>query len=336
VGESLPPTVRGVLERLGLWQGFLRLPHDPCHGTRSIWGQDRVRHNDHFLDPTGQGFHVDRAAFDAWLAEQARQAGAAHIQARVTRVGRDATSAFVGNRHLTVRARALVDATGAHAALGTRLGALRLPHDRLLYLARTVPAPPGLPAVGLLEAVPEGWWYASRLPSGLATVALTTDPALARAQDLHQPLPWLAALGRTRLIDAHLGHALRNQPPQAPHPWLAPSALLGPPAGPDWLAVGDAAASWDPITAQGMHKALLDGLRAAAALHDHLDGNAHAIGLYVRRTVAGFRTYLRQRAALYAREPRFASAPFWRRRHARRNLADPRSQPRSQQPPEAP
>jgi hypothetical protein len=84
--------------------------------------------------------------------------------------------------------------------------------------------------------------------------------------------------------------------------------------------VGDAAAAYDPICARGIHKALEDSLRAAAAARATLAGDGAAIGTFARSGILSFRAYLEQRAWLYARETRWPEAPFWKRRLARRNL----------------
>jgi len=48
-----------------------------------------------------------------------------------------------------------------------------------------------------------------------------------------------------------------------------------------------------------------------------LDGDGEAKARYAADTAASFRRYLLQRAEQYARERRWASSPFWRRRRTR-------------------
>jgi flavin-dependent dehydrogenase len=98
---------------------------------------------------------------------------------------------------------------------------------------------------------------------------------------------------------------------------LAPSAILSRVVGDRWLAVGDAASACDPVTAQGIVKALSDGEAAADAIAAHLAGAGDAPLLaYQDGVFARFRDYLRLRQHLYGRERRWPQAPFWQNRLA--------------------
>lgn len=319
VGETLPPDARALLGELGLGAAFDAQGHAPCYGNTSCWGSAERGFNDHFTHPAGHGWHLDRARFDAWLADEAARAGVTVARgARVVDARRAGTLWEVeGSDGQRRTADWLVDATGALSSVGRRQGARRLDHDRLVYLACTLVEATGRSGQTWLEATQDGWWYAARLPSGDWTAAFATDPEAARG--FTQVEAWSAALRGT----LHLGPRLGDLPIReaAPQVWVAPSALLGPPAGPGWLAVGDAAASWDPICARGITKALGDGLRAARAI----DGDG--VAGYATETILSFRTYLQERARLYASEPRWADAPFWRRRRERRALGAPSTPP---------
>ena len=147
---------------------------------------------------------------------------------------------------------------------------------------------------------------------------MATDPETVHERRLHRSANWKTALEATRHLQARLGHLVWRD--EEPTVWNAHSSLLGPPGGPGWLAVGDAAAAYDPISARGIHKALEDGLRAAVAIRSAWEGNDDAIGAFARHTILAFRSYLEQRALLYARESRWPESRFWKRRLARRNL----------------
>ena len=341
VGETIPPDARRLLMLLGLGAAFDAEGHAPCYGSASSWGSDELGFNDHFVHPLGHGYHLDRQKFDAWMGTSAEQAGARRIRgARVTdvrRVGdhwqleispaRTALASGLAEQRIT--ADMLIDATGVLSALGRRLGGRRLEHDRLTYLACTLAPDPDGSRSGLtwLEATRDGFWYAAELPDGTFTLAITTDGDVVRAQQLFTRDGFFRAFEETRHLVPLLRHRIcRDDKPSA---WTAHSSLLGPPAGPAWLAVGDAAAAYDPISARGIHKALEDGLRAATAVRDTLRGDRDAISRYACHSILAFRTYLEQRAYLYAQESRWPDAPFWKRRATRRNLLGGESTPSS-------
>ncbi len=93
-------------------------------------------------------------------------------------------------------------------------------------------------------------------------------------------------------------------------------------AGRDWVAVGDAAWSCDPLTAQGITKALADGIAAAEALADRWRGaGCEALASYQTASFARFTANLRLRAALYDAEARWPDALFWRKRRSTTPIA---------------
>jgi hypothetical protein len=82
-----------------------------------------------------------------------------------------------------------------------------------------------------------------------------------------------------------------------------------------WVAVGDAASSVDPLSSDGVARAITSGVAAATAVMRSLDGDAMALEEYGRSVAAGVGRYLAQRASAYRDEPRWTHSAFWRRRH---------------------
>jgi len=326
IGESIPPDTRLLLAELGLWEAFSAEGHAPCHGSCSSWGGEHLGYNDFLFNPYGHGFHLDRRRFDRWLAHAAVAAGAElRVDRRLRSVEQEPDGGVVhlgltgpGGKDEVVAARFLVDATGRSARLARRLGAKRLVHDRLTCVYAMFPPGSGVRAdsLTLLEAVPYGWWYAARLPDGHLVVAVAGDPEQMRDEGMHRPAIWRSRLGDTRHVGGWL--AAGAAPAWPVVTCDAPSARLDCVRGPGWLAVGDAASSFDPISAQGIHKALGDALRAADAIAVWLEcGDARALDRYAAAVASRFDAYLHDRAYLYALERRWVDAPFWARRQVR-------------------
>jgi flavin-dependent dehydrogenase len=95
----------------------------------------------------------------------------------------------------------------------------------------------------------------------------------------------------------------------------AGSARLDRFVGDGWIAAGDAALSFDPLSSQGILTALYTGMRAGQALHAHLAGDETALAPYADRLEEIHRAYEQNRTVFYGFEQRWAQAPFWRRRH---------------------
>jgi 2-polyprenyl-6-methoxyphenol hydroxylase-like FAD-dependent oxidoreductase len=93
----------------------------------------------------------------------------------------------------------------------------------------------------------------------------------------------------------------------------AHSACLARPSGPGWAAVGDGAASHDPLSATGIVRALESGIHAARAIQATLvRGDREALAGYDRRQDRAFDQYCDTRTAYYRMEARWPSAPFTR------------------------
>jgi flavin-dependent dehydrogenase len=320
VGEALPPAVRPLLRELGVLDSVLADGHLPCHGNLSAWGSPALHATDFFFDLNGHGWHLDRARFDAALRDAARDAGA-EVRTGTRLAGAEPDAAGGWRATLSdaeeVRCGWLVDATGRRSAVARRRGAARLHDDRLVaFHARFRPARAGdRDGRTLIEAAPDGWWYTALLPSGERVVAFQTDADLADRPAL------LTAEGFTRLLEGteHVraalgafGFALHGRPRGAD----AGSARLDRFTGDGWLASGDAAVSFDPLSSQGIRTALYTGTLAGQALHARLGGDGDALDGYARRLEEIHAVYLRGRAEYYAYEGRWPDRPFWARRHA--------------------
>jgi flavin-dependent dehydrogenase len=316
MGETLPPSVNPLLRALGLWQRFVELAPAPSYQTASAWGTDAVAERSFMFSPYGHGWHVDRARFDGMLADAAADAGAVVCRRTRVRAVRRTSKGFaldlgrVGTKAEAVEAAAVVDATGRAARVAGSLGARRYQLDRLVCAARVfVPPPDEPPGDTLLEAVPDGWWYAAPLPpaGGMPRrmVACFTDARVAALRRLGTVEGWAAALTRTR----HVGPLATGRPVGAVRVVTAASHQLRPCHGPGWLAVGDAALAVDPLSSGGVTFAL----RTAAAAADLLLGQRPAAD-YADLVAGAADEYRQVRTRIYGWEDRFATAPFWRAR----------------------
>lgn len=327
LGETLPPDARGLLDQLGLWPAFRAEGHLPCLGSCSSWGSHILGHNDFILNPWGSGWHLDRARFDAFLRRRALAAGVtAFPDTRF--VGAEAIGEHgyrirvVGGQRerAELRARFVVDATGASSAFARRLGAKQLRVDRLTFVYGFFDATQAATRsrLTLLEAVEDGWWYAAELPGERRAVAFAGDADFVRRAQLSADGAWLSRVLRTRHLAARLDGCRFLSGSLVP--CVAPSFLLDSVAGPRWCAVGDSASSFDPLAAQGIHKALSDGLAAANAIGSALDGDGVLKSDYALTVRARFDEYLKNRSYFYDLERRWPTSTFWQQRHAQSRL----------------
>jgi len=322
IGETIPPDTRRVLDELGVLQDFIAEAHEPSLGSCSSWGSDELGYNDFLFNPLGNGWHLERARFDAFLARKATESGAElRTGTRIAQVetqgdGFQLRLADDGGRGAIAETRFVVDATGTRSSFARRHGAKRLFVDQLLCVMGYFEIPKdGFSRLTILEAVPYGWWYAAKLPNRRIAVAVASDAAIIKQAALHRREGWLSQLAQTQHVSAALAGALPIGGGLLT--CAAPSFRLDAAAGENWIAVGDAACAFDPISSQGIYKALNDGLEAASAIADCLAGKREALDGYGAAMAERFETYLENRNYFYRLEDRWPASAFWSRRRAR-------------------
>jgi len=289
VGEQLHPAARPLLARLGL--ACLTGQLD-CVGVRAAW-RSAEPHEQNFLShPFGNGWLLDRARFGQTLRHAAAAAGAVLREpARLLGLARAAAAPHGWRLALSDGEHAcdwLVDATGRRGAVARLLGVKRRRFDRQVALVGWLVAdhPDDVDATLTVETTSSGWWYGCRLPGQRRVAGFVT----ASRPD---PSAWEARLRATR----HLGPLVDGyRVERAPVVCAADSSLLERCFGPGWIAIGDAAASYDPLAARGLVAALSSGIEAAA-----LVGAPEArLAGWQAAVEARFATYRAERARLYA------------------------------------
>ncbi len=322
IGESLAPAARRLLSDMGLWEEFLAQGHAPCYGNRSVWGSEAVTDSASLRDLDGPGWHLDRARFEAWLRTAARRRGARFLSpARLSAIRSHGEGWIVDveeeGERTSVHCRFLVDATGRSSSAARRLGVARNSLDRLscgwLY------GHDGGDAVSqttFVEATDEGWWYTAPLPGGRRILAFHSDADLPAARTLRCPVALVRGAAKT----GRLASLLRETAfaPRAEHGVLVASgSRLVSFAGDGWLAVGDAAMAFDPISSQGLFNALYSGLLGAEFVYRRFAGENTDPQEYGEAMLRIWAAYVNHRSTWYGLERRWPQSVFWLRRHGR-------------------
>ena len=305
--ETLLPAALRTLDQLGLRAAVtVGASPDPLpHG--ALWDSNAV-----VWQPAGDaGLRVARGAFDAHLRGWARDCGAQVVSGSVVGplpagAGAVRVAAAAGGVH-ELRAQVCVVAAGR--AVSGRLVPWRVVAESAPTAALCLRGECPVEAAGgaVIEAVRDGWlWWAPLLGGGVS-LGVFVDQDQLRARGARQLVATLRAQARgpaRTLLDARLAHA------------VVATARLRHTAAPV-LLVGDAAATLDPLSSQGVEKALAGAEHAACAVHTALrrpELRALALAEHSRWERGLWRAHAAVAAAYYRRETRFADAPFWRRR----------------------
>lgn len=313
VGESLPPSIIPLLDRLGLRQrveraGFLR----PARALVQ-WGAPRT-----FVafDSGALGFQVDRAHFDLLLLAGAREAGVRVIQPVMPHgIQRIDGRWRVPLRHAagTIRADVVVDATGRQGVLPRSRRRVR-PATAALYAYWVEADIRG--SETRVEAGEAAWYWGAPLPSGVFNATVFVDPRVCagltaadrerRYRELLSRSPLLSAclsgrqLGPVRVCDAT--------------PFVDDCPITA-----DSIKVGEAALAIDPLSSQGVQNAMTSGFQAAAAIHtirSRPDRTDLAVAFYQASVRDAAASHARLAADAYRTALPVTDSEFWRRRAA--------------------
>jgi flavin-dependent dehydrogenase len=339
IGESLTPSILPVLDFLGVRPrveaaGFLRMiGHTVC------WGSPQPRTSYYSADHSRRGFQAWRADFDQMLLDHARGGGVQVIEGRaVNYVGLDeGAGVMLRTRQGPIAAAFFVDASG-HAGVLARRG-LRRRDETFQTLALTAywrgaagPAGDDF-ANTLLETYADGLVWSVPLHNGLRNVTLLLDWRRgARIRQLGVRQFYLSELRQVPYVSRLLEEAQLAWPPRAfDASWYTASAF----AGERFLLVGDAGLFIDPLSSEGVHKAMASAITGAAVVNTILQRPAmagHAIGFYAQGQEATYNSHFSESARYYREEGRWPHQPFWQRRSQVQSLKSQVQSPRLEEP----
>ena len=308
IGESLPPKVYPLLAILGVAEAVQRAGFATMGGT-TIGNGDGLTTHDFHPDGTRRGWQVQRGDFDRILVDRARMVGC--VVAEETALI-EAGPGWVEHSSGRTHCRFVVDATGTRAVLGRQLG-LRV-QDELRTVAlcaywRDCEVPDQFePTNTVFEMLEDGWIWSVLRSDGLRNVTIGLDAAAMKGVSV--AYGYEAALARSTIVGPLLAPAERDGDILSiDATWSWSSKYAG-----DWFVLcGDAACFVDPLTSQGVYKALQSGVVAAAVINTVLstpEDAAMALEFH-ESSQREFATNYGAIAATMYRESPYATAPFW-------------------------
>lgn len=317
-GEHLPPASLPELDRLGLSDLLEDERHDASPGVRSAWGSSDFVDKEYFMTVVGHGVNLRREVFDAALADRAEARGVElRFETRLERIRRDDDGFHArwtdGGGGGPESFDCVIDATGRRAAAARHLGATPTRCDSLVGLVGRIEGCTPIDEAGRVhvESTEAGWWYGVQFSDDVLLATLMTDPEVIRENPDRAHGLWREHLEQSTLL----------APIAATGRWTgelttfdAAAQRLDYDTASAFIAVGDAAVAYDPLSSWGITKALQDGSAGARALARHHDGDTESLARHRTQQRRGYDEHLSRRSELYRSETRWPSSPFWRSR----------------------
>jgi flavin-dependent dehydrogenase len=312
-GEVLSSTARVTLSELGLLKSFEALGFPALAASLSLWDEMVPNEREGIVDPYGFGALIDRRHFEEWLIGNASRCGVTLCEGgRDLDVRTDAGAWSIQSpRHaaMFVRSPVLIEATGRSGGL-LEQGKRACIDNLVAFLEYGTRQAQMLDQRMLIEASVHGWWYAAPLPDNKAVVAFLTDADLVKKTPSARKAFLDCELAKTLLIR---GFADQLEKRDYAHGFPANSSIRAHINGSNWVAIGDAAATYDPLSGQGIATALAKGA-AIARLIVNGRSLSDSLAAYADAERLSFTSYLQTQRATYARAAWRFKSRFWSRR----------------------
>lgn len=116
-GETVPPSIIGLLEYLNTDESFYRSGHLKTYGSASAWGREKLLTRAIVFDTEGHGWHLDRRVFERSLQDEVRKRGGCLHEASVRSLQRQGNGWSLqvesSGRSTTLKTRFVLDASVA-------------------------------------------------------------------------------------------------------------------------------------------------------------------------------------------------------------------------------
>lgn len=320
-GESLSSNVKSTLEYLGVWDQFCASQSQAPFYSQVRWGCSEPRRLGYMFTENGTGWALNRLGFENMLAQTFVERGGELLannqvvtcEARPQGGWRVIAKNEQGETYVT-HCKFIIDASGRRGVMRTNLNLALTVHDRLVGVGciGALPEAQNVNIENNIEATEYGWWHVTPMIDGRVSVVLMSDPDILNKLHASQPAVWRALLSKT-----HIGKLMESfQFDEVPRAFPCYSSYLRNAGGKDWVAVGDAVASYDPISSSGIPRALATGVHGAFIAVDHLFSEGSLLDTYAQAIEQDFRQYLQTQWQYYQRETRWPDSVFWARRRA--------------------
>lgn len=320
IGESLAPATQRIFKELHLLQNLdVELKSKIYRsnlGMQSYWGSDQVHIVDNLRNPDGFGLNLNRKEFEIYLRAVAQERGVQCIwstklfQSEFQKYDWKVTAKSESQAY-EISADFVIDATGRQSHFARSQGIERTHFDKLIACWMSLPNTLKN-EMSTISASKNGWWYSAVVPNHKRVIAFQTDPDL-YDRATFKSLELILKLSKenphiTKILDHSDTNAIEFHGVTA-----ANSTKLNQVAGKQWVAIGDAAISFDPLSSQGMFNAMASAMQLKHLIQN-FGYSEKTHDLYSTQLDNIWQRYLDHKNIFYQQELRWKESEFWKRR----------------------
>ncbi|PHR26097.1 MAG: hypothetical protein COA38_15600 [Fluviicola sp.] len=298
--ETIPPSTLVLLESLNLLELFSK-SSSKTFGYHSLWNSD-VLTTDNFFNhnPYKYGLKLNKKKLLNDLGELVSDKIIEFNNLiEIDRSDENVTVKIESDHTVqTINSRIIIDATGRNRAILKLLGITSESLDNQVALSCHLPyfKHPQLIHPVYVESFENGWGIVSTLNEHINGMTLYTkkgSPILPQLKDYQN---WKELLSNTKLLKDFLTDGLNRKVVGG----KANSSKASQITGSNWLAMGDAAIAFDPLSSHGISNAIYCANLASTAIESHLANDAIAPFQQYDDTICQiFNEYSRQKLKLY-------------------------------------
>ncbi|ATC94724.1 lysine-epsilon-oxidase maturase LodB [Pseudoalteromonas tunicata] len=293
------------------------------YGNTSYWGSQSANEHSSLFTAAGNTYQLQRSEFDTSLLYNfVAVGGNVLLDCADINFEQQADNTWVVHLlhsvrgSIQIRANFLVDGSGRNAHISKSLGLSRHKKDDLMGVGCFLNVSGlALTQEQLIETTENGWWYCAALPNEKAVVTFFTDMDIIKELKLNKPDYWNFELAKTK----HVKKRISGSQSVSDKLWLrnASSQLSEGTPLKNFVAIGDAAASFDPISSMGLGFAISSACFAAKAIHASIiEKTQKPLLVYQDDVVNNFKQYCQIHKQVYQQETRWNNSDFWQRRSA--------------------
>lgn len=324
--ESLVASSKRIFKELDILDDILRLDKrivTPSVGIKSYWAAELPQYTDSIKNPEGEGMLVDKVAFVGALQKMVNGKGIPIGHLQLVSIMREAKGWSITLKDhqgiKEVSAKYIIDASGRANYFRNKEGGTKENLDQLVC-ANAIVQTRASQRLSIIYPDKSGWFYISPMPNEQFLVSYYTDSDLWDKAQLISSEFVLQKLKENPVLADELGlesmSFYQNVGMKAAH-----SSTLSRVVGDDWLALGDAAMTLDPLSSAGSYNAMRSAAYLSKLLveRNFIEKRSQPENEVFQQQVYDYyskvwKQYTQEHLYYYSIEDRWNEEVFWARR----------------------